>query len=45
VTSYGNTGLDASTTYAYRVRAYNAGGDSGYSNTASTTTLSAPAPR
>jgi hypothetical protein len=43
VTRYSNTGLSASTTYTYRVRAYNAGGDSDYSNTASATTLTLPA--
>ncbi|MDI6791402.1 MAG: DUF2341 domain-containing protein [bacterium] len=32
VTSYSNTGLDPNTTYCYRVRAYNAVSDSGYSN-------------
>ena len=42
VTSYSNTGLSASTSYSYRVRAYNDGGDSGYSNTASAVTLAAP---
>jgi serine protease len=41
-TSYSNTGLSAETAYTYRVRAYNAAGDSGYSNTASATTLAAP---
>lgn len=40
VTSYANTGLAASTAYSYRVRAYNAGGNSAYSNTASATTQS-----
>jgi len=44
VTTYSNTGLTASTTYYYRVRAYNADGKSDYSNTASGTTLEAPAP-
>jgi subtilisin len=43
VTSYANTGLTASTSYSYRVRAYNAAGDSGYSNTDSATTQAAPA--
>jgi hypothetical protein len=43
VTSYSNTGLSASTTYTYRVRAYNAGGDSDYSNAASATTPTPPA--
>ncbi len=38
VTSYSSTGLAASTTYSFRVRAYNASGDSGYSNTASAAT-------
>lgn len=41
VKSYGDTGLAASTTYTYRVRAYNAGGDSGYSNSATATTSAA----
>jgi hypothetical protein len=39
VKTYSNTGLKAYTSYTYRVRAYNAGGDSAYSNTASATTL------
>jgi predicted phage tail protein len=43
VTHYSNTGLPASATYTYRVRAYNAGGESSYSNEASATTLAAPA--
>ena len=43
VTSYSNTGLTGSTSYSYRVRAYNAGGDSNYSNTASAVTQAAPA--
>ena len=42
VTSYANTGLTANKTYYYRVRAQNAVGKSGYSNTASATTLNPP---
>lgn len=38
VTSYTNAGLNAATTYTYRVRAYNATGDSGYSANASAAT-------
>lgn len=37
-TSYSRTALSASTPYAYRVRAYNSGGNSSYSNVASGTT-------
>ena len=44
-TSYSDTGLSGSTTYHYRVKATNAAGDSGYSNTASATTkAAAPGP-
>ena len=39
VTSYSNTGLNRNTMYYYRVRAYNAAGDSGYSNIAKAKTL------
>jgi hypothetical protein len=38
VTSFTNTGLSASTTYSYRVYAYNSVGNSAFSNTASATT-------
>lgn len=43
ITSYSDKNLLASTTYYYRVRAYNAVGDSDYSNTANATTLAQPA--
>jgi titin len=44
VVTYNNTGLAPNTTYYYRIRATNAGGDSPYSNEANATTLdSAPA--
>ncbi len=42
ITSYANTGLAASTSYSYRVRAYNTVGDSDYSNIASAVTPAAP---
>jgi subtilisin family serine protease len=38
VTTYSDTGLNGSTTYYYRVRAYKTAGDSSYSNEASATT-------
>ncbi len=38
-TTYANTGLAANTTYRFRVRAYNASGNSAYSNIAAATTL------
>ena len=38
ITSYSNTGLSASTTYYYRVMAYNVTGDSAQSNEANATT-------
>ncbi|MFN8208218.1 MAG: fibronectin type III domain-containing protein [Bacteroidales bacterium] len=41
-TSYQNTGLAASTSYAYRVRASNSAGSSAYSNTATTSTQAPP---
>ena len=40
-TSFSNTGLSAATTYVYRVRAYNAAGNSAYTGEASATTQSA----
>lgn len=40
VTTYNDSGLSPNTTYWYRVRAYNAGGNSGYSNQANAITLS-----
>jgi hypothetical protein len=39
VRSYNNTGLNKNTTYTYRVRAYNAAGNSTYSNTVAGKTL------
>ncbi|HYK87865.1 MAG TPA: kelch repeat-containing protein [Acidobacteriota bacterium] len=44
VTTYDDSGLSASTTYAYRLRSSNPGGDSGYSNVASATTQAAVPP-
>lgn len=40
ITTYSDTGLSPGTTYYYRVRAYNASGDSAYSNETSATTQS-----
>ena len=42
-TTFQSTGLTASTSYTYRVRATNTSGDSAYSNTATATTQSASA--
>jgi len=44
VTGFSNTGLSGGTTYTYRVRAFNAGGPSDYSNTGEATTPVAPVP-
>lgn len=44
VTAYTDTGLVSSTTYTYRVRASNEGGDSDYSNAAWATTDAPPPP-
>ena len=42
VTTYANSGLDSSTIYSYRVRAFNNAGDSAYSNESSATTSPGP---
>ncbi|MGH7451162.1 MAG: fibronectin type III domain-containing protein, partial [bacterium] len=42
LTSYSNAGLKPNTAYSYRVFAYNAGGNSGYSNVANAKTLPSP---
>jgi len=42
VTTYSDTGLNGSTTYYYRVRAYNTAGDSSYSNEVIATTQTPP---
>jgi predicted phage tail protein len=44
VKTYSNTGLSAGVSYSYRVRAYNAGGNSAYSNTATATPSPSPCP-
>lgn len=43
ITTWSDTGLTPSTSYSYRLRAYNVAGDSEYSATASATTMAASA--
>jgi len=43
-TGYTDTGVTPSTTYSYRIRAFNAAGDSGYSNEAAAAAPEAPPP-
>jgi hypothetical protein len=42
VTTYTDSGLPCGTSYSYRVRAYNTGGDSGYSAVVGATTFACP---
>jgi uncharacterized repeat protein (TIGR01451 family) len=44
ITGYSDTGLTCGTPYYYRTRAYNASGNSGYSDVANTTTFACSAP-
>jgi spore germination protein YaaH len=44
LTAFSDTGLSSSSTYSYRVAAFNSGGNSAYSNSAAATTLAAPPP-
>jgi C1A family cysteine protease len=44
VTAYSSTGLSANAAYSYRVRSFNTGGNSGYSNSANATTPQAQPP-
>ncbi|MBD5778006.1 M6 family metalloprotease domain-containing protein [Pelagicoccus sp. NFK12] len=44
ITSYQDSGLQPDTSYAYRVKAYNLGGSSAYSNTSTVVTDQAPPP-
>ena len=45
IKTHTNTGLTSNTTYSYRVRAYNAGGNSAYSNCASVKTALSGTPK